>query len=262
MSVSSEFGELYRCAVGIPYTVEFMGGSWEQRHYHWLDEECKALESILKEFGTEVLEPERITVESFMKEYPLNPRCYGCSQVFPRDNIVCIGEQCLHIGCKPSPAAWYRLETTIVDLPSTTTFEKESSNPMVEGGDVMFLNDEILLGYSDNESSITNSQGSEWLRLHSKGYRITYLSAPADFVHLDMALSVVNPQTLICSENMPIPKWLTKNMEVIRVPLADARKGLINGLSLSPDVYITPVSDGIASKTIIDNLTERNVDVI
>ena len=257
----SEFGELRVCAVGIPYTIEFTDGSWVQRHYHWIDDECEALKSILSEFGTEVIEPERITVEAFHRRYPLNPRRYGCSQVFPRDYFACVGDRCMLIGCRPSPAFTYGPGCDRVELPGSTTFDRGTVEPMVEGGDVVILGGNIVVGHSSNVSSISNAQGCDWIRRQT-GRGVTFVGMPDEFVHLDMALSVVNEKTVICSDNLVLPVSVTRNLDVISIPSIEARKGLVNGLALSPDVYVTPVIGGNPCRQIVSGLKETGVEVV
>ena len=260
VGIDSEFGELKVCAVGAPYTVEFIDGCWIERHYSWLDEECKALNTILKEFGTDIIEPERITVEEFGLKYPYNPLHYGCSQVFPRDYVACIDSKILFVGCKPSPAVFYQLESVSDILPGTTVYDKISNEPMVEGGDIMFLEEDILVGHSGHPSSISNECGVEWLSKCS-GRPVVCQPFPNDFVHLDMAMSVVNDNVVMCDSRLALPSTI-EDTEIIRVPSIDARKGLINGISLCPDIYVTPMLEGYACPAIVEQLSQKGIDVI
>lgn len=105
---------------------------------------------------------------------------------------------------------------------------------MVEGGDIIFLEEDILVGHSGHPSSISNEYGVEWLSKCS-GWPVVYQPFPNDFVHLDMAMSVVNDNVVMCDSRLALPSTI-EDTEIIRVPSIDARKGLINGISPCPDI--------------------------
>lgn len=73
------------------------------------------------------------------------------------------------------------------------------------------------------------------------GYDVTEVKLQGEILHLDCAMSLVKEGLMIVCEDSfadGIPE-VFKDWEKITVPVEDAEHLAINGLPISPDVYIT-----------------------
>ena len=95
--VRNEFDRLKICATGIPVNHFLRNGTWSTYEYPALKEECIDLERVLVEHGVEILPQHIITEEEYRDKFHPETNM-GCSQLFPRDNLVMIGCKCFVLG--------------------------------------------------------------------------------------------------------------------------------------------------------------------
>ena len=250
-----------KCAVGIPHVIEYDPcNGWISKHYRWMDAECESLEKVLTEYGVEVVRPHEISIGEYLGAFNPNPRRYECYQLFPRDGVFIVGDNGFHIGCRPSIIGY---DLKFISMPCDwTNIGGNPKDPLLDGGDLILLGESILAGHSKHRYSISNEDGRNWIGAQVPDRDVIPVKMPDDFFHLDMALSIVNNNIVICSGEMNISKIIPEGMEIISVHSHYANMGLINGLAIAPDVYLTPLDNGIGCPDVIDGLRERGVNVI
>ena len=111
------------------------------------------------------------------------------------------------------------------------------------GGGVIVYHRQIFVGNSGYES---NSAGIAWLRkyLAPYGYTVSEVRLQGNILYLDCAMSLVREGLLIaCEESFAngIPEPF-RDWDRITVPEEDAEHLAVNGLPISPEVYVTDVA--------------------
>ena len=132
----------------------------------------------------------------------------------------------------------------------------------IEGGDILISEKTICLGSSPHRYHATNRKGISWFRERLPGLDFIIIDIGPGFHHLDMAVSIVNRRTILCSEDVVIRESPYLDAEIIKIPAKEARSGVINGLSISEDCYITPNLNGKSSSKIVTELESRGIEVI
>ena len=175
---------------------------------------------------------------------------------YPRDEIVVIGNNYIEVNMMyPGRriTRWSfrrtvgkRLEKSnarVVSMPEPPVIATKEGNfgpgPFLEGGDVMVLGRDILVGNTGNAS---NTAGVRWLRRYlGKRYRVHEVKLSNHFLHLDCCLCTPRPGlAVLCKEAFVngIPEPI-KNWKHIYVSAEDAEKKLgCNGLVVDEKTII------------------------
>lgn len=114
------------------------------------------------------------------------------------------------------------------------------NGPFLEGGDVLVLGKQVFVG---NSGLASNDLGIQWLRklLKPQDYTVEQVKLHPDILHLNCALGLVKEGLMIVCEEAflnGIPDAL-KDWKKIHVTMDEAMNLATNGLSVSPEVYIT-----------------------
>ncbi|MFI6869134.1 dimethylarginine dimethylaminohydrolase family protein [Nocardia sp. NPDC050406] len=112
--------------------------------------------------------------------------------------------------------------------------------PFLEGGDVLVLGEQVLVGVSGLAS---NALGAQWLAkyLAPHGYTVEVVRLDERILHLDCALGLIRPGLLVVCEQAlldGLPETL-RDWRRITVDFDAATRLATNGLPLGPDVYVT-----------------------
>ncbi|MBQ9010193.1 MAG: hypothetical protein IJ088_12825 [Clostridia bacterium] len=183
-----------------------------------------------------------------------------------RDPFIVVGDHVIEAGFRKEYRRFEALtarelfmgETSYVALPMPDISDSEAG-PFSEGGDVLIYHRQVFVGNSGYGS---NSAGIQWLRnyLAPYGYEVTEVQLQGNILHLDCAMSLVREGLMIvCEESFAdgIPEAF-RDWERITVSEEDAEHLAINGLPISPEVYITDVA---FRKTIGKELEARGITV-
>ncbi|SEJ32873.1 N-Dimethylarginine dimethylaminohydrolase [Myroides marinus] len=217
--------------------------------------ERENFKKLLQKHGVEVLQPRNLT----KAEKQFNPKD-GYANFFTRDPFFVIGDyliegsmRFLHRRHEISPLRdllWPCVETATckyisapsaqISDPSDPTLGK---GPFIEGGDILVLDNHILVG---NSGLASNDFGFKWLSklLTPLGYTVEQVRLHPDILHLDCALSLVKQNLMvICKEAFldGIPEIL-KNWNAIYTTLDQAKNLATNGLPISTSLYVTDIA--------------------
>jgi N-dimethylarginine dimethylaminohydrolase len=234
--------------------VRMMGQSFEQAypelHRAWRKER-ETLCDLLRGYGVEVLRP-RLLDAAEKAQMAMT----GYASFFVRDPWFTVGnfviEGCMRL---PHRRAEIRSSRPILDqraMTATCNYVacpagddrgaalRERPAPYLEGGDVLVRESKIYVGVSGWASSML---GVQWLRklLEPAGFDVEAVPLHPDVLHLDCALSLVREGLMIvCEEALPqgLPDDL-RSWDAIEVTLEQARQLAVNGLPVSPSVYVT-----------------------
>ncbi len=254
--------------------------------YDAMERENEALIAILERNGVKVWRPEVLTrervVANFGEEYV---RLAGISQQFTRDPVVVIGDDVIEctmgslyrrsdiLGlARPllarlmgSGARWVSMPA--VDLAVMLDgggFDKNGF-PVLEGGDVLVLGKEILVGTSANPTTGSSELGVRWLAAHlaPRGYAVERVRLPEDILHLDVALSVPRPGlVVVCPEVFldGVPACFD-GWDRIEVSRDEARHLGTNGLPLDERRYVLGVNGQSGGERVGGALEARGITV-
>ena len=232
------------------------------------DQEREELAALLERYGVEVLRPRRLTEAELavatLPEGPTHGR--GLSNFFVRDPFIVVGDHVIEANFRKEYRRFEALTArdlfqgcaSYVGLPMPDFIDTEAG-PFLEGGDVIVYHNKIFVGNSGFGSS---SSGIQWLKdyLAPYGYEVEEVKLQGDILHLDCAMSLVREGLMIvCEESFAdgIPETF-RDWDKILVPEEDAVHLAVNGLPISPEVYIT---DSAFRDTIGKALEERGIKV-
>lgn len=238
------------------------------------EEERAGLQRLLERHGVEVLLPALLT-ESQKQAGGRN----GYSNFFVRDPWFTVGDTVIEASLRYPHR---RLEM----LPSRLLMEREvypadcayvatprpdvvpsdregvDGGPYLEGGDVIVLGRHVFVGHSGRA---TSPAGVAFLRkqLEPKGYTVEPVRLKPDILHLDCALGLLREGLMVVHAAGfldGIPDRL-KRWERIEVSADEARALGVNGLPVSPSVYITdPAFGRIADSVARHGITVETLD--
>ena len=215
-------------------------------------QEREELVSILERYSVEVLRPRKLTDEELalatLPEGPTHGR--GLSNFFVRDPFIVVGDHVIEANSRKEYRRFEALTArdlfrgcaSYVGLPMPD-FTDAEAGPFLEGGDVMVYHKKIFVGNSGYGS---NSAGIQWLRnyLAPYGYEVEEVRLQGNILHLDCAMSLVREGlTIVCEESFAdgIPETF-RDWDKILVPEEDAEQLAVNGMAISPEVYITDIA--------------------
>jgi glycine amidinotransferase len=236
--------------------------------------ERENLKKTLEKYGVEVLRPRRLS--------PIEKEAVGTagySNFFVRDPFFTVGNfviesslRFLHRRHEVFPVRDLFLQEVYPDdclyvaVPQPETAHPDDQSlgkgPFLEGGDVIVAGKQVFVG---NSGLASNDLGIQWLRklLKTQGYTVEQVRLHPDILHLDCALGLVKERLMIvCEEAFPdgIPSAL-KDWKKIHVTLDEAMNLATNGLSVSPEVYITdPAFKSIGNQIERENIKVEYVD--
>ncbi|WP_446002365.1 dimethylarginine dimethylaminohydrolase family protein [Weissella viridescens] len=222
------------------YSEDF-ATAYPKLNQQWLAEKQNLIE-VFNQFGIEVIRPRLLNTTE--KERGLASGD-GYSNFFVRDPFFTIGSTVIK-GHLRLPHRKHEIDTINDYLVRATTAANAPyisvSKGYLEGGDVLVLGHDILVGYSGLASDIT---GIQWLTdTLGSDYHIIPVKLHPHILHLDCALSLLRPGLMIvCPEAFidGVPDQL-KDWKHIDVTLAQATQLMCNGLPIDEHTYITDVA--------------------
>lgn len=225
--------------------------AFPEQQLQWQNERDE-LYNVLRKYDVEVIRPRKLTPEEKLAAGP-----NGYANFFVRDPFFTIGHHVIEGSLRmlhrrneifPVRAVLeqevYREDCQYVAVPQPALMPLNAAThgkgPFLEGGDVLVLGKQVLVGVSGLAS---NELGIEWLKklLHPLGYSVELVPLHPEILHLDCALGFVKPGlAVLCEEAFlnGVPALL-RNWKKIPVTLDEAKNLATNGLPVSSDVYIT-----------------------
>lgn len=211
-------------------------------------EQMAAAADILRERGIVVHEAQTLTAD---EENYLSDLGYGnAQQYFPRDPILAIGDRIFETAMRYPMRRMERFgirrtlerhigATMIEGMPEPAPLPETADGsfgpgPFLEGGDVLLLGSEVLVGVSGNAST---ESGARWLQ-HQLGdaYSVRTVPISSAFLHLDCVLACIREGlALVCLDGFPdgLPSALD-GWDLIEVPRQAAEELLaVNVLVLN-----------------------------
>ncbi len=189
---------------------------------------------------------------------------------FPRDPIAVIGSDVIETSPKHR---WRRreryairpildgilpdTESDWVAVPPPSTEPSTDDGPYLEGGDILVVGDDLLVGRS---GYATDSRGIDWLRRHFHGRRsITEVPLTTDAYHLDCALSLPRPGLAIAYPDAFVDGLppLIRDWDVIEVD-RDEQQSMATNVLILDESHI--ISDERHSR-LNDQLRDRGISV-
>ena len=224
----------------------------DQDILHRMAEERETLTSLLESYGIEVLRPRKLTEEevalAVLPEGPTHGK--GLSNFFVRDPYIVVGDHVIEANFRKeyrryealTARALFPAKCSYVAMPVADIADSEAG-PFLEGGDVLVYHKQVYVG---NSGFGSNSAGINWLRnyLEPFGYEVIEVRLQGNILHLDCALSLVREGLMVvCEESFAdgIPETFL-DWDRIAVPEKDAEHLAVNGLPVSPEVYITDIA--------------------
>jgi N-dimethylarginine dimethylaminohydrolase len=206
-------------------------------------QELEGLVTILRENGVEVLRPENAT---------------DLNQVFARDVGVIIENKLVRSSMIAERAPeWHGVSNIFSHLPTENTFIPPSG-VRIEGGDIMPMDDEIWVGYSEEEdfqkyrTARTNRQAVVWLQekfpaKHVRGFQLhkSDTDPRINALHLDCCLCPLSGgQVIFHPEGLKLKRdiaWVRERFgEKIYEVDAEAMYDMhCNLFTISPDTIIS-----------------------
>lgn len=223
----------------------------------FMKRERENLKALLESYRVEVLMPRELSEEEKKSALlPDGPTAgTGMTNFFSRDPILVVGNSVVELNLKDEQRRYEvfamrdiltaesdKGKCRFLSMPRINGFD-ESTNPFLEGGDVLILGKTVYVGVSDHA---TNEYGYQWLKsyLSSFGYEVKFVRVSGNYYHLDCMMSFVREGLMIvCEDYLPdgIPSELS-SWDKIYVPSEDATRLAINGLPLNEEVYITDIA--------------------
>lgn len=230
--------------------------------------ELEALAKLLQRYGVEVERPRKFTQEerrvAVLLEGPTHGK--GMTNFFVRDPFIVAGEHVIEANFRKEYRRYealtareiFREAKSYVGMPVPDVSDV-NAGPFLEGGDVLVYHKRVFVGNSGYGS---NSAGIAWLRkyLAQYGYEVEEVRLQGNILHLDCAMSLVREGLMIVCEDSfadGTPQTF-RDWDRITVPEKEAVNFAVNGLPVSPDVYIT---DSAFRETIGKELEARGVTV-
>lgn len=181
---------------------------------------------------------------------------YGnAQQYFPRDPVLVVGDQIIETAMRYPLRRMERFgirrtleplvgTDSIVAMPEPAPLPEADDGswgpgPFLEGGDVLLLGPDVLVGVSGNAST---TAGARWLqRAVGSHRRVQVVPLSTRFLHLDCVLATPREGlALVCQEGFPegLPDILS-DWEIIEVPAQAAEEMLaVNVLVLDEDTVL------------------------
>lgn len=193
-----------------------------------LDSENNSLISSLESAGVKVLRPASVTSDDIRIHYGQSCLDYGFDQSFPRNNGTIIANdliefeqaslrrktdfsglyQIFNDKSKDPNMCWY-------STPHAPLLSIPDDYPLLNGNDIIFLNDRILVGIG----KYTNIYGYKWLRNTFSFHDVIAIELADGVKYLSHALSVVRPGlAMICRNALKsgIPSFM-KDWKIIDI---------------------------------------------
>ncbi len=268
------------------YTLATAGLSWDKMIHpvkdksetELLEEENRELIAVLEGLGVKVYRPRRLTEDFIARNYGEEILANGFSQDFPRDNMIVIGNQVIEFnlrtmlrradisGFKDILTAKSKAGTMRwVSMPHTPPLaQTQPDEPALEGGDLVFVGDTLLLGNTQNPSVGSNQAGYEWIkRVVGSEYKVVRVPLVEKILHLDCVLSIARKGlAIVCEEAYVdgLPDCI-KDWDLIKVPLEDASRLAVNGLPVDENNYIMSYNDHVKNDFVREELEKRGITV-
>lgn len=243
-----------------------------------LEEENLALIGVLNSLGVKVYRPQEITVDFIKENYGSDVLENGFSQDFPRDNMAVIGNNLIEFNlrtplrkvdisgfreillekCTKEGVRWFSMpHTELLAPPSPDT-------PLLEGGDVIVLGRNILVGNTLNPSVGSNEAGFRWLKnILGSAYDVVRVPLREDVLHLDCVLSVPREGlAIVCEEAFVdgVPDHI-KGWDLIKVDIESVRRLAVNGIPVDGKNYIMSFNEHNDNSYLQAELEKRNIKV-
>ncbi|MEU3014849.1 dimethylarginine dimethylaminohydrolase family protein [Nocardia asteroides] len=241
------------------------GAVYPERQRAW-EAERDALAALLRSHRVEVLRPRLFTAAEKAAAGPA-----GYANFFVRDPWFTVGDAVVEGGLRfphrrmeVLPSRELLVERVLPTDASYVALPRPGidGGPFLEGGDVLVLGKQILVGCS---GMATDELGIRWLAkyLSPQGFTVTPVRLPAHVLHLDCALSLVRDGLLIaCPARLPdgLPAPL-RGWEVIEVDEDEAAAMATNGLPIDAHTYVTdPEFDRVGAQLAAHGITVEYVD--
>jgi glycine amidinotransferase len=284
--VDSEWGRLREVIVGIvpdnaivptPSLSHFKDNSPQTINCH---QQCH--EKPAKQALPEAFKAARQQVEALVKIYEkteteLHLFRMGGAPLYARDSMLVVGQNVIELSLRdPSrrkeifayremlarrlaqaPGGQY--VSMPPPLPAPSNEDDEGPGPFLEGGDILLLGKDILVG---NSGQASNQAGIGWLRhfLGHQGYRVQEVPLMDNWLHLDCVLAVIRPGLAMAVKTAfrnglpgPIQEW-----EVIEASPEEGHALGVNTMCLAPNVVVI----GEEHQRLIKKLKTRGVDTV
>lgn len=215
------------------------GNTLEQAHpgfFHRVSREMNAASRILETRGVKVYHTRAMTAAD--EHYLSASFPSGGSQLYPRDPLLVVGPHVIEtelafpyrrrerFGIRRALAGVLDpAETPVIAMPPAMPWDGDDrmdDSPLLEGGDVLVLGRDIIVGISGHAS---NAAGIRWLaQLLGDAYRVHTVTISPSFLHLDCCLSTPRQGlAVLCREAFTngLPDCL-RNWDLIEVSPQEA----------------------------------------
>ena len=246
-----------------------------------IEQENDQLIQILDRFGVTVHRPDEITDEQVIGNFGAEWLPNGYIQTFARDSIFVVGSNVIELQpgapnrradnlglrrllserLRGSGALWFQMPFVDVTLGGPS----KESREVLEGGDLMILGTTVLAGRSLNPAVGSSALGIAWLRsmLGPQGYTVEEVPLGAEYLHLDVALSIPRPGLAVACPDAfvdGLPRAL-EGWDIIEASADEARHLSVNGLPVDPENFVMGVSEKADGRAIREALESRGVTV-
>ncbi|VVS93875.1 dimethylarginine dimethylaminohydrolase family protein [Desulfoluna spongiiphila] len=221
--------------------------------YQRLDRQMRAVIEVLRDRGVTVYRTPEMTPSDLGYLDSAFPACGA--QLYPRDPFLVVGDKAIEtellfpfrrrerFGIRRALAR--RVEpagNSVISMPPLVPSRGDAPwghGAILEGGDVLVLGRDLLVGLSGNAS---NPEGVRWLAgCLGPGYRVHGVRLNSGFLHLDCCLSTPRPGlVVVCRDAFPdgLPQCLD-GWKTIDVSAAEALEGFAcNGLILDEKAMV------------------------
>ena len=142
--------------------------------------------------------------------------------------------------------------------------KKANNVPLIDGGDVLFFGDKVLVGVSDQLNMGSNLRGVHWLQgVLGDEYEVSAVPLRERFFHLDLVMSAPREGLIMVAPDAYIdgvPSFLD-DWDRIEVTDDEAMNGTLNGLPVDPDNYVLGTNARDDMEVHIANMTDKDITV-
>jgi N-dimethylarginine dimethylaminohydrolase len=260
--------------------------SMEIGKYAAMEKENQELISIFHKHGIKVWRPEVLSRERLTFNLGEDALRYcGVMFQYSRDPIAVISNNVIELTPASLPriadllayrrlfmdrvfgsnAKWFAMPKVDYSVMFEGGSYDKNKYPTLEGGDIHVLGTKILVGNSLNAAVGSNKLGCTWLTsiLEPQGFNVERVPIKEEFLHLDVALSVVRPGlAIVCHDAFVngIPSYFDR-WKLIEVSKEEARRMATNGMPIDPYHYVMGCNEHYDGKQVQAELEAEGITV-